>query len=196
MGMTAPPTPSQAHLRMVLRQRRDALTPEQCQAHAQAICKHLLAHPFYAQAKTIGAYWAVGNEVNLSAFIEHALADDKRIALPRINNTAMQFHVYTPEHTDTNTYGITEPLASCQVIPQSEMSAVIMPLVGFDTHGHRIGMGGGFYDRYFSGQQAAIRPIRLGVAYEAQRAENFDVNEWDIHPHAVITERGYTVEEL
>lgn len=198
MGMKAPPTPSQQHLsqsnlRALLRQRRDALPPHLCQAHSQIICEHLLTHPFYQEANTIGAYWAIGNEVNLSAFIEQAFADGKRIALPRINGTAMQFHLYTPEHTQTNTYGITEPLDTCDVIPRSEMDAVILPLVGFDAHGHRIGMGGGFYDRYFSGQKTATAPLRLGVAYEVQRTATFAVNEWDIPPHQIISEHGQVV---
>lgn len=192
MGMT-PPTPSQpslsqSTLRTQLRQRRDALPPHQCQAHSHAICEHLLAHPFYKNANTLGAYWAIGNEVDLSALIEQAHADGKRIALPRINGTVMKFHLYTPEQTQINTYGITEPLDTCEVIPRSEMDAVIMPLVGFDAQGHRIGMGGGFYDRYFSDQKTATTPLRLGVAYEVQRTEQIKSNAWDIHLHTTITE--------
>jgi len=65
----------------------------------------------------------------------------------------------------------------------------VMPLVGFDDQGHRLGMGGGWYDRSFAWRIAAPAPPWLvGVGFEVQRTSALDVQDWDVRPDAICTE--------
>ncbi|MEC8438018.1 MAG: 5-formyltetrahydrofolate cyclo-ligase, partial [Pseudomonadota bacterium] len=76
-------------------------------------------------------------------------------------------------------------------LPQN-LDAVLMPLVSFDTRGGRLGMGGGFYDRYFA--NPATRPWMIGVAYDIQHSERrLPARPWDIPLDALVTESGYRI---
>ena len=86
----------------------------------------------------------------------------------------------------TNRYGIPEPDTAAVRIELSEMDLVIVPLVGWDRRGGRLGMGGGYYDRTFS---AEARPPVIGLAYAAQEVEVVPMAPWDIPLDYVLTER-------
>ena len=74
-------------------------------------------------------------------------------------------------------------------IDPDTLDVALVPLLGFDDHGQRLGMGGGFYDRYFS--SAEQRPWIVGIAYDIQRLEKSLPSEpWDVMLDAVVTETG------
>jgi 5-formyltetrahydrofolate cyclo-ligase len=73
------------------------------------------------------------------------------------------------------------------------LDLVLVPLVGFDAHGNRLGMGAGFYDRHFAflrHRRAWKKPLLLGIAFEAQRMERFAEAAHDVPLWGVVTERG------
>ena len=76
------------------------------------------------------------------------------------------------------------------VAQHENLDAVLLPLVSFDTLGGRLGMGGGFYDRYFA--ESTTRPWMIGVAYNIQQSEQpLPTQPWDIPLDALVTESGY-----
>jgi 5-formyltetrahydrofolate cyclo-ligase len=97
----------------------------------------------------------------------------------------------------TNRFGIPEPdIAPSSALEPAQMALVVMPLVGFDDQGHRLGMGGGWYDRSFAFRNAAAAPPWLvGVGFEVQRTEPLDVQPWDVRPDAICTESNTLLAE-
>jgi 5-formyltetrahydrofolate cyclo-ligase len=92
-----------------------------------------------------------------------------------------------------NRFGIAEPPCTGSGIqPASHLDVVITPLLGFDAACHRLGMGGGFYDRTFAfrhRRQHIGRPMLIGLAFEAQRLDRLESNPWDVDLDVVITEQ-------
>ncbi len=91
-----------------------------------------------------------------------------------------------------NNFGIAEPGDRGRILT-AELDVVLVPLVGFDDAGNRLGMGGGFYDRHFSFLRSRThfrRPRLIGVAYEMQRLPKLPTDPWDVPLWAVVTDRG------
>ena len=99
----------------------------------------------------------------------------------------------------TNRYGIPEPDVDANTAFQPrDMAMIVLPLVGFDALGHRLGMGGGWYDRSFAFRHAEGPPPWLvGAAFEAQRLDSIAAESWDVRLDAVCSERAtYTAEDI
>ena len=112
----------------------------------------------------------------------------------------MWFAPYASEDTlKANRYGIPEP--NCHAnewIEPHQLDLVLMPLVGFDSEGNRLGMGGGYYDRSFAflTQPGSIqKPHLLGIAHELQRVDTLPHEAWDVPMNAVVTEQGLQIIE-
>ena len=84
-------------------------------------------------------------------------------------------------------YGILEPPAGTREIPISNLDLVLVPGLAFDTAGHRLGRGAGFYDRFLADPN--LRAVTCGVGFEAQLLDNVPIDQWDIPLQAVATER-------
>ena len=133
----------------------------------------------------VAAYAATDGELDLWPFI----ARHPRIALPVVESAQrMSFRRYRlGDPVRRNRFGIAEP-AGGRGVPLISLSVVLMPLVAFSDEGRRIGMGGGFYDRYFA---AAQRPLMVGVAHELQRLQHISHRDWNVPLDAAVTERGW-----
>ncbi len=90
----------------------------------------------------------------------------------------------------TNRYGIAEPDGTQDVQP-ADIDLVLVPLVGWDRAGGRLGMGAGFYDRLFQPFAGLEKPLRIGVAYDLQQLPGVPRDPWDIPLHGVLTENGW-----
>jgi len=101
------------------------------------------------------------------------------------------FARYTPgDALAANRYGIPEPVVR-ELIKPWALDLILTPLVAFDTTGHRIGMGGGYYDRslaFLHSRQHWQKPCRLGLAYEFQKQVMIEPNPWDIPLDGIATE--------
>lgn len=104
----------------------------------------------------------------------------------------MQFKPYTKHSTlKTNRYNILEPITE-EILPITELDVVLLPLIGFDLEGFRIGTGGGYYDATFSFLQINPRPLKpqlIGVGFETQCVDEIPHDEWDVVLDGVLTDQ-------
>lgn len=175
---------SKSTIRDQLRLRRSGLSEaHRHQANLQ-IVEHIRNSEFWQQAKAVAIYLAFGDEADISALLESTQA----IYLPSIKGKDMQFQLFT-EGTQFETlgYGLKQP---CFIddLPQDSLDLYLMPLVGFDLNGTRLGMGGGYYDRYFATHH---KGIRAGVAYQCQQVEQLPSDPWDVKIQHIFTEQGH-----
>lgn len=175
--------PDMARLRRFWRRKRQALDAEQQQRHAAAVTRHALAH--LAGDETVGIYFARDGEVDLTALANTCWQRQIAVGLPVVIGHEMSFAAYRRDaELRDNGYGIPEPA----IVEEMQPSVIFAPLVAFGDHGERLGMGGGYYDRYFA---SAPNATRIGVAHACQRADTLPANPWDVPLQAVITEDGW-----
>ncbi|MFA5236053.1 MAG: 5-formyltetrahydrofolate cyclo-ligase [Bacilli bacterium] len=151
-------TKDQIRQRMI--QTRKALRPEEVQSRSQALVKQIQAHPAYRQAKLIGAYYPLGNEVDLRALFK----DGKRIALPKVVGSNLQFIELTVDTPlAVSGFGIVEPAFGPDVGELIDL--LLVPALALDAANYRIGFGKGYYDRFLKEKRP---PFVYGVAYDFQ----------------------------
>jgi 5-formyltetrahydrofolate cyclo-ligase len=180
-------------LRTQLRERRRALPAGERIAASLALALQLKGLPELAARGYVAGYWSVDAEISLHALLlsEHGFV----YCLPRVTDEGrLRFAPWRPgDSVEPNRFGIPEPtheLESC--LQPSQLQAALVPLVGFDRRGHRLGSGGGFYDRSFEflREQEDHPSTRLiGVGYALQEVERIDEEAWDVRLHRVVTER-------
>ncbi|MEQ8952630.1 MAG: 5-formyltetrahydrofolate cyclo-ligase [Porticoccaceae bacterium] len=173
-------------LRQKLRSARHSLSPEQQALAGQALLRNFLASEF-SQPKRAALYLAADGEIDPTSICAHLWAQGAEVFLPRLNEGKMSFAPYREGSNLTpNKYGIPEPDGQLSFGPKV-LDLILMPLVGFDDSGNRLGMGGGFYDRTLA--EANKRPRLIGLAHECQRVGKIEPQEWDIPLDAVITDQ-------
>jgi 5-formyltetrahydrofolate cyclo-ligase len=189
--MTQDPEAHRRQLRDVLRQRRRALSAGERIAGAEHLATRLLALPFAPRSGYVAGYWATDGEIALHAW-QLKLPPDCSYCLPVLaEDGRLRFAPWRPGDTlVSNRFGIPEPdLAPSSLLDPEAMSLVVLPLVGFDPKGHRLGMGGGWYDRSFAFRHDRPAPPWLvGAAFEMQRIDDLGPRHWDVPLDSVCTE--------
>jgi len=192
-----PQTTSPAALRRGLRLLRRGLSASQQRNHARALARTLGRHPAFLRARRIGIYWPADGEIDPRPLLGLAQASRKRWHLPVLcphPHPRLWFLTYRPdEPLRPNRFGIPEPaLRNRRLRLAWSLDILLVPLVGFDAECHRLGMGGGYYDRtlsFLSRRQHWRRPRLIGIAHECQRVAELPVRPWDIPLDLVMTER-------
>ncbi|CBA15302.1 5-formyltetrahydrofolate cyclo-ligase [Xanthomonas albilineans] len=177
-------------LRQQLRARRGVLPAAARLAAADALAQRLLQLPFAPQHGYVAGYWAMDGEIALHRW-QLSLPDTVQYCLPVLHGTTLRFAPWRPgQPLVANRYGIPEPdLDAAAMLAPEQMALVVTPLVGFDHAGHRLGMGGGWYDRSFEfRQQQAPPPWLVGAAFDAQQVAALPIAAWDVRLDAVCTE--------
>lgn len=188
------PVNSKAILRRELRSKRANLSPHLRESHDEAIRQHILQLVNSHNIKSVAAYWSFNGEPDITPVCRQLMASGCELALPVIparNDHSMKFYSWRAETTlAKNWYGIFEPQEPIS-IPISDFDMLIMPLVGYDLLGNRLGMGGGYYDRHLESLRDSQTPLRVGVAYKLQQIDTIEKNDWDIPLHGVVNEHGW-----
>ncbi len=181
----------EASLRDILRARRRAIPAGDRIAAAERLAAHLLSLPFLPATGHVAGYWAMDGEIALHAF-QLALPSTLTYCLPVLGpEKCLRFAPWRPgQPLAGNRYGIPEPdVDASMLIAPETMALVVVPLVGFDNHGQRLGMGGGWYDRSFAFRQRQPAPPWLvGAAFGVQRVEALAHQHWDVGLDAVCSE--------
>ena len=179
-------------LRRELRARRRALPAAERIAGADALATRLFALPFFPAQGYVAGYWAMDGEIGLHSW-QLRLPPGLVYCLPVLaDDETLRFAPWRPgDELVTNRYGIPEPDADPRAsLTATDMALIVVPLVGFDGAGHRLGMGGGWYDRTLASRlQRPAPPWLVGVGFEAQRIDAVGAQAWDVPLDAICTER-------
>lgn len=170
-------------LRRTIRERKRAMTEEEIVSRSEKL-GHLFAQSeAYKAAKTIYGYLPYNQEVRTVPILEQALKDGKRVAVPKVYGEEMKF-LYLDDLTkvEKGYAGIPEPIADGPVA-DDETALVLMPGLAFDPQGHRIGYGGGFYDKFLA---AEPNHPTLALCYEFQMLPKLDTEEHDIPVDTIL----------
>lgn len=135
-------------LRSQIRQLKRAMTEAQIEEKSRILGSLFAQSQLYRQADTIYGYLPYNQEVRTIPMLQQALLDGKRVAVPKVYGDEMRF-IYLTDLTavETGYAGIPEPIADGPVA-DDPAALVLMPGLAFDPAGHRIGYGGGFYDKF------------------------------------------------
>jgi 5-formyltetrahydrofolate cyclo-ligase len=181
-----------ATLRKRLREQRRALPAAQRIAAADALAQRLLALPFAPREGHVAGYWAMDGEIALHVW-QLRLPSTLQYCLPILDddNGVLRFAPWRAgEALVANRYGIPEPADTRDALPAEAMAMIVLPLVGFDANGHRLGMGGGWYDRSlaFRRDRPTPPPWLVGAGFESQRVDAIAAERWDVALDAICTE--------
>ena len=170
-------------LRREIAAQKRALSPAQIEAASADLTAQLLAHPLFRAARSLYAYLSYNQEVRTVPMLEQALRDGKKVAVPKCYGDEMKF-IYLDDLTKVSKgyAGIPEPIADAPVA-HDETALVLMPGLAFDPQGHRIGYGGGFYDKFLS--REPNHPT-LALCYDFQMLPHLDTEEHDIPVDTVL----------
>jgi len=179
-------------LRKELLKKRKLLSPALQKHKSNAINRHITSTDVFTNAAHVATYHAVRGEASPGTL---SATFSKNLYLPVITPDTQQSLLFAP-FTDNsmfylNKFSIPEPIYSDKdLISPNTLDLVLVPLLGFDKNGNRLGMGGGFYDRTFTfkKQHKDQSPILMGVAYDFQEIEELKPEPWDIPLDYVITE--------
>lgn len=199
--MTEPAPLSRPQLRRLLRQARRALTPAQQQQAANGLYRQLAQHPLFRRARHIALYLPNDGEIDPRLLLRAAQRRGKATYLPVLSpwpQTKMVFQRIRPgEKLRPNRFRILEP--QMNIARQRKVWAldlVLLPLVGFDDAGGRLGMGGGFYDRslaYLARRRQWRKPTLLGLAHECQKVERLAQASWDVPLQGTVSDRQWYI---
>jgi 5-formyltetrahydrofolate cyclo-ligase len=169
--------------------QRNSLSRANCQSWSRAIQAKALKLPQYLAARSVALYSPVQNEVETEAILEDALGVRKQVFFPKLHRRDGPEFVQVISKRDlvAGRFGVAEP-AGTNVLSLEDCDnlAVFIPGLLFDRQGHRLGRGGGWYDRALA--QLGNRGFFIGLAYEIQVVDSLPAASWDQEVHYVITE--------
>lgn len=175
-------------IRSAVRALRDGLPQDDRTARSRSIARTLLALPEVASARTVMVYSSFGSEVDTAPIVEQLLVDDRRVALPRIEDGDIVPVVYRAgDPMRAAAFGMDEPVGE-EVVPADEVDVILTPGLAFDRQCHRIGYGGGFYDRLFARTRGDA--VKVGVCFATQLVGPLPHGRHDVPVDVVVTDAG------
>lgn len=186
-------------LRRSLRLRRQQISLYQQRTAAVRICQQIARLPAWQGARRVALYCASDGEVNPHLLMAMAWRQGKQVYLPVLHpfkpGYMLFVRAFPGESLQRNRWGIEEPrlrLTNC--IPAALLDLVLLPLVGFDGEGRRLGMGKGYYDRAFGFRLSGkSRPRLIGLGHACQEVSTGEIFEaaWDVRLDKLVTPEGY-----
>lgn len=183
----------------MLRARRRALSPRTRRAHASDVCNLLLRSPLLRGVRHLGAYLATDGELDPLPLLTRLQARGVQPWLPCIapihrGPRRLRFGpLQSPDIMRPNRYGIAEPFGA-RACAGWTLDAVLVPLVGFDRSGARLGMGAGYYDATFDARRDRPgRPLLVGLAHGVQEILTLEQQPHDAPLDAIVTEHEVIV---
>lgn len=170
-------------LRRMIREKKRAMSVEQIAEKSRRLGALFADSEAYRQASAIYGYLPYNQEVRTVPMLEQALRDGKRVAVPKVFGDEMRFIWMTDlTQVEKGYSGIPEPIEDGPEA-DDENALVLMPGLAFDPRGHRIGYGGGFYDKFLAREPE--HPT-VALCYDFQMLEQLDTEEFDIPVDLVL----------
>lgn len=193
-------------LRKNMRGQRLRLSPYAQRQAAQAIVSRIRLQPLWVNAKKVGLYLDAFGEVPTHRLIAHCFAMGKSVYLPVVRHKGQPLRwarvsrqQWESRRLTRHYFGMHQPYAQRGVTVR-DFDCVVMPLLAVDSAGHRLGMGGGFYDRTLAyttrmphkgNSPQRCKPYRIGLAYDFQRVAALPTSPWDVGLNALLTPTAY-----
>lgn len=172
-----------AALRKEIRDRKRAMTLEEIEEKSCQLKTLFCNCEQYRNARTVYGYMPYNQEVRTIPILEQAIADGKRVAVPKVYGEEMRF-IYVTDlvQMEKSSFGIPEPIAD-EPVAEDTAALVLMPGLAFDPQGHRIGYGGGFYDKFLA--QEPAHPT-VALCYDFQMLPKLDTEAFDVPVDLVL----------
>jgi len=175
-------------VRQAMRERREVLSPAERLEKSRKICGYVRNH--ILDGETVMVYSSKELEVNTRPLLDELLSAGNPVIVPIIVKEDVSLrlsYLKDPSVLVISTFGVPEPIGSEIMAKPEEVDTIILPMLGFDRRGGRLGYGAGYYDRFLS-RNPRIR--RIGIAFGCQEAEEIPCDVNDIHMNMIITEDG------
>ena len=182
-------------MKQVLRQsiiaRREAVPKADHDRMSREISLRIIGLEEYKEADTVLGFLSFGAEYESRDWVGQALADGKRLLLPRVNKTTRELDIYQVRDLDSQleigSYGIREPIPErCETVGLERIGFILLPGVGFERDGARLGYGGGFYDKFLA--RLPHRPTLVAAAFSLQLTEGIPQEPTDRKVDRLVTE--------
>lgn len=175
-------------LRKKLKDHRNSLSCDERKRYSDEICNLILQSREYKDCKTVLSYFPINNEVDIVSVLNDSILSGKVLALPKVVGNEIEFYrVCSLNNLVASNMGIPEPCESEELLTQFDNSICIVPALGIDKYGYRIGYGGGYYDRFLK----SYTGISIGVVYPTLYISSIPVEVHDIKLNmSVIPEKG------
>lgn len=174
-----------AAVRARLLSLRASLSSEERRRQSRAVVSRLQALPVLQAAQVILGYHPLPEEVDVLPFLEAHVGRGRRAALPRISGNSLGLHEWRPgDEVQRNAFSILEPTAQSVPVEPVLVDAVVVPCVGVDLNGHRLGFGRGYYDRLLASMP---RALRVCVAFDEQLVAALPQGRLDVRMDWVVS---------
>ena len=177
-----------ARVRNILRARKEAMTPEDRLEKSGLIARHLML--LIASGETVMVFTSKDKEVNTRPLIEGLFKEKNPVVVPIIQKEDVSLrlsYLRDMKALVPSTFGVPEPIGSEIAARAQDVDVIILPMLGFDRTGGRIGYGAGYYDRFLSKNPGLVK---IGVAFACQEMETLPLDENDIKMDIIVTEDG------
>jgi len=173
-----------SELRRIIREKKRAMTLSEIESTSAELGRLFAESSLYQAANTIYGYLPYNQEVRTVPILERALKDGKRVAVPKVIGDEMIFiYIDDLSRVEKGYAGIPEPIDE-EPVADDPAALVLMPGLAFDPQGHRVGYGGGFYDRFLEKEPG--HPT-VALCYSFQVFPALDTEEHDIPVDCVIS---------
>lgn len=176
-------------LRKEYRSKRTALTPEEKEQRDEAIARAVRSLWQYRRNDWLLIYVSTPIEVDTHRIIERALADGKRVAVPRCvpDSREMEFYeIHSPADLEPGSFGVLEPLPREETLLKDlSRGLCVIPAFCYDFSGYRLGYGKGYYDRFL----ARFGGNMIGICYSDCIRHHLPHGRFDRAVELVVTER-------
>ena len=176
-------------LRREMLARRRVFSTEERKEASRSICARTAQLPMLKAAQTIMLYASMAEEIDLVPFMETLLADGRRIVLPEITGRGTMEARELPamDALTDGAFGIATPdPMRGGIVPPEEIDVIIVPGAAFSSDGGRLGLGGGYYDRFLPRARNAVRVV---LAFDFQIVPDVPMGVQDARVDVILTER-------
>ena len=173
--------------RKFLKDLRNSLSADEVRLKSEAIARRLTESEIYKNARTVMTYISIGSEVSTDEILRRIIADGKIAAAPLCGDDGVSLSariIESPDQLISGYFGIPEPRRNTVEIDKNDIDLIIVPGLGFDRNGYRIGYGKGFYDRFLTGFDG----ITIGLCFDKCLLDSICRDEHDKQVDYVYTE--------